>query len=63
MANGRCRMQLVLVPNGAPPKGWRGRGVRAGNMAFTLPRALAEQRRVRELLAQSRELSKQMQAV
>jgi hypothetical protein len=32
-----------------------------GNMGNTLP-ALAEQERVRELLAQSRELLKQMQA-
>ena len=46
----------------APPKGWRGRGGRAGNMGFILPRPEPEQKRVRELLTQSRELLKQMQA-
>ena len=41
---------------------WSGRDVLAGNMGFTPLQALAEQKRVRELLAQSRELLKQMQA-
>jgi hypothetical protein len=44
-----------------PPKGWSVRGVLAGNMGYSA-QALAEQRRVRGLLAQSRELLKQMQA-
>ena len=43
------------MPSSAPPRGWRGRGVLAGNMG-------KEQKRVRELLAQSRNLLKQMQA-
>jgi hypothetical protein len=61
MANGRCRMHGgVPVPGRGPPKGWRGRTVRAGNMGFILPRSA--QKRARELLTQSRELLKQMQA-
>jgi hypothetical protein len=29
----------VPVPHRAPPKGWRGRGVLAGNMGNTLPQS------------------------
>jgi hypothetical protein len=50
----------VPVPGSGPPKGWRGRTVHAGNMGFILPRSA--QKRARELLTQSRELLKQMQA-
>jgi hypothetical protein len=46
----------------AADAGWRGRGVLAGNHGLYSAEALAEQKRVRELLAQSRELLKQMQA-
>ena len=45
----------------APPKGWRGRGGRVGNNGLYSAEARAEQKRVRELLIQSRELLKQMQ--
>jgi hypothetical protein len=44
----------IPVPDLAPRKGWRGHGGRVGT--------LAEQKRARELLAQSRDLLKQMQA-
>jgi hypothetical protein len=44
------------------PEGWRGRGGRVGNSGLYSAEALAEQKRARELLAQSRELLKQMQA-
>jgi hypothetical protein len=51
----------VPVPDRAPPKCWRGRGMRAGNMGYSAE-ALAEQKRARELLAQSRELLRQLSA-
>jgi hypothetical protein len=52
----------ALVPDREPPKGWSGRGMLAGNMGKHSTAALAEQKRVRVLLAQSRELLKQMRA-
>jgi hypothetical protein len=50
------------VPDLAPRKGWRGQGGRVGNSGLYSAEALAEQKRARELLAQSRDLLKQMQA-
>ena len=62
MANGRCRMQVVLVPDRTP----RGRAgpLAAGALEHGLysAEARAEQKGARELLTQSRELLKQMQA-
>jgi hypothetical protein len=52
----------ALEPDRKPPKGWNGRSVLFGNMGNITAAALAEQRRVRVLLVQSRELLKQMQA-
>jgi hypothetical protein len=49
------------VPDREPPKGWSVRGVLAGNI-FTLPKPWRNKGVVRELLAQSREFLKQMQA-
>ncbi len=49
------------VPDRTLPKVWRGRGVRAGKIGSISAEGRAEQKGVRELLTQSRELLKQMQ--
>ena len=62
------RRELVIgnagTPAGprAPRMGWRGRGAARWKHGLYSVEALAEQKRVRELLTQSRELLKQMQA-
>jgi len=51
-------MNTPPVPDREPWNGWSGRGMRAGNTGKYSAAALAEQKRVRELLSQSRELVK-----
>jgi len=52
---------VALVADHAPPRGWLGRNVLAGNMG-SIPRKPWQSKSVCDLLAQSRELLKQMQA-
>jgi hypothetical protein len=60
MANGRCCMHYVSSTGPRTPEGLaRSRRAREKDYAAE---ALAEQKRARELLTQSRELLKQMQA-
>jgi hypothetical protein len=62
MANGRCRMHGGASTGPRTPEGLaRSRRARWKHGLYSAE-ALAEQKRVRDLLAQSRELLKQMQA-
>jgi hypothetical protein len=62
MANGRCRMHGGASTGPRTPEGLaRSRHARWKHGLYSAE-ALAEQKRVRELLAQSRELLKQIQA-